>query len=891
MSNTTIVENEFHSVEAHEVIRILNSTPKGLSSREAEIRLQKFGANAIPKGEKTSAFGLFFKQFKDPLLVLLILAGILSVFIGEAVEGAAMFIIVLLNAILGFVQEYQAEKAMEALQKMAAPEAKVLRDGVEQKIPASKIVPGDVIQLVAGDIVPADARLTEVASLQADEASLTGESVPAQKSLMPCQPEAPLADQQSMVFMGTIVTYGKGKAIVARTGVNTEFGKISFSLRSTKKVQTPLQKKFDQLARHIGIAAAVLILIVFVSGMATGTLSFLEMLVFALALAVATVPIALPTIVTIGLSIGSKLLAKLKMLIKKLPAAESLGAATVICSDKTGTITQNRMSVTEVFFNDQTISIDASGVFSVGGKPMNPAEMEVFFRIAYLCNDANENRNGGEESAHGNPTDIALLVASKKAKFERSHFEPHFRFTGELPFDSDRKKVSVIYENKIHHRTEAYVKGAPDFMLDSCTRIYENETVRPLTDIDRKKILSANQRFAENALRVIALAYREVPLSTEHEIEAIEKDLIFVGLAGIIDPPREGVKEAVARCHTAGIKVMMITGDHKTTAIAIAKQIGLYKEGDVSLTGKEIEDMPEKDFEAIIDKLSVAARVLPIQKLKIVEALQKKGHVVAMTGDGINDAPALKKADIGIAMGITGTDVSKEVANGILLDDNFTTIVNAVHEGRNIYDKMVKSAKYLLSCNTGEILVILIAILLQMPLPLIPLQILVINLLTDAFPALGLGFESAEDGIMKRRPRKPAEKLIDGKMFASIVVMGIVMALGTLYLFNEYLYKGLDYARTVAFTTLVFIQMFAVMSSRSLMPSLKKMNPFSNVWLLGGVTLSMLLHLVLVYWAPMQPIFHTVPLHLEDWWKIIAVSSVGFLVMEISKVVLKFKKT
>lgn len=851
--------------------------------------MKEYGPNEIQKGVKTSALGLFLNQFRDPLLILLILAGVLSISIGETVEGAAMFAIVLLNAVLGFVQEYRAEKAMEALQKIAAPMAVAVRDGVEQKIPSRQIVPGDILLLEAGGMVPADARLIEAAGLQVDESALTGESLPVSKKLRPSSVDAPIVEQHNMAFMGAIVTYGKARAVVVRTGMQTEFGKISASLRETKKIQTPLQKKFDQLARQIGIAAAILILIVFVSGMLLGSLSFLEMLVFALALAVATVPVALPTIVTIGLSMGSKFLAQFNMLVKKLPAAESLGAATIICSDKTGTITQNQMSVTRIFFNDQIISIDNAGDLRAGGNPVDPAELEPFFRIAYLCNNAKENNGKVKEAVNGNPTDVALLAAGKKMAYDGAHFGQNFKFRAELPFDSDRKKMSVIYDNHIQDRTEAYVKGAPDFLLEVSNRIYDQGAVRPLTGLDRKKILSINHSFAENALRVIALAYREAPDGPKYAIDQVEKDLIFVGLAGIIDPPREGVKEAVARCHTAGIKLMMITGDHQATATAIAKQIGLSKEGEPALTGKDIEEMPEEDLAAVIDRVGVAARVLPVQKLKIVEALQKKGHVVAMTGDGINDAPALKKADIGIAMGVTGTDVSKEVADAILIDDNFTTIVNAVEEGRNIYDKMIKSAKYLLSCNTGEILVILISILAQLPLPLIPLQILMINLLTDAFPALGLGFESAEDSIMKRSPRKPTEKPITGRRLVSIVIMGFVMALGTLYLFNDYLAVGLDYARTVAFTTLVFIQMFAVMSSRSLAPSLKKLNPFTNLWLLGGVTLSVLLHLVVVYWPPMQAVFKTVPLQLEDWWKIIAVSSIGFVLMELSKVAIRFE--
>lgn len=886
MTTSAHTETEMHSFDVKTVLAYLGSNANGLTSPEAKKRSRQYGPNEIQKGEKVSALGLFLNQIKDPLLILLILAGVLSILIGETLEGIAMFAIVLLNALLGFLQEYRAEKAMEALQRIAAPMAVVVRDGVEQKIPSSNIVPGDIISLESGGIVPADARLIEIATLQVDEASLTGESIATDKTLEPSAAEAPIAEQHNMVFMGTIVTYGKAKAVVLRTGMQTEFGRISASLQDAQKSQTPLQKKFTDLARQIGMAAGFLILVVFVTGMALGTLSFLEMLVFALALAVATVPVALPTIVTIGLSTGSKVLAKYNMLVKKLPAAESLGAATFICSDKTGTITKNEMSVTSIFFNDLVTDLED---FSAEKQVIDLEEMKLFFRIAHLCNNATENGKGAKKQVNGNPTDVALMTARKKAGFNAEDLSSNFKFRAELPFDSDRKKMTVVYHNQTKNKSEAYVKGAPDFVIDVCDRIYDKGKVRRLTETDLKKILSINKSFAKNALRVIALAYREIPEDTRFEIEEIEKNLVFIGLAGIIDLPRSGVKAAVDRCRTAGINLMMITGDHKITATAVAEKVGIYKETDRVLTGQMIDEMTEKELTEVIDQVSVAARVLPVQKLKIVEVLQKAGHVVSMTGDGVNDAPALKKADIGIAMGITGSDVSKEVADAILIDDDFTTIVNAVEEGRNIYDKMVKSAKYLLACNTGEILVILLSLVFRLPLPLIPLQILLINLLTDALPALGLGFESAEDNVMRRKPRRPSEKPIDGRRLVSIILMGFVMALSTLYLFQEYLESGLEYARTVAFTTLVFIQMFAVLSSRSLTLSLKKLNPFSNLWLLGGVTLSVLLHLVIIYWPPMQPVFKTVPLVLADWGKIIAVSSVGFVAMELSKVAIRFK--
>ncbi|MBW2966593.1 cation-transporting P-type ATPase [Candidatus Woesearchaeota archaeon] len=695
--------------------------------------------------------------------------------------------------------------------------------------------------------------------------------------------------------MGTAVTYGKGRSVVTNTGMKTEFGKIATSLQTTKEVQTPLQIKFTRLAKQIGIVAVILIIIVLASGTLQGTLTFGKMLLFALALTVSTIPNSLPIIVTVGLSMGTKRLAKKNMLIKKLPAAESLGAATIICSDKTGTITKNQMTITEIFYDNQIIKVSGTGYepkgnFYANNEQINPKQIELMLRIGYLCNNAKLIKRKGRFNILGDPTEGSLIVLGKKGKLEDKNLQRNFSFIEELPFDSDRKRMSVVFKNKINKKTEAYVKGAPDLLLKVCDRILEKGRVRKLTKKDKEKITKMNNSFAEKALRILALAYRQLPDSKKYSIDNVEENLVFVGLVGMIDPPRDEVKQAIEQCNEAGIRIMVITGDHAITTKAVAQQIGLFKEEDIVLTGDDVEKMSDAELEKKIEKVRIIARALPIQKSRIVDALQKKGHIVAMTGDGVNDAPALKKADIGIAMGITGTDVAKEVSKATLVDDNFATIVNAIEEGRNIYTKMIKSAKYLLSCNAGEITAVFMAIMLKFPLPLLPLQILLMNLLTDDFPALGLGFESSEEGIMKQPPRNPKEKPISRKIFLSIVIFGLIMGLGTLFMFMQYKDVNVGKAQTVAFTTLVIFQMFAVMSSRTLYHSLKHLNPFSNLWLFGAVCLSLIIQLAVVYWSPLQTIFGTVSLLAIDWLKIIGISSLGFIMMEVSKLFIRHKK-
>jgi len=682
--------------------------------------------------------------------------------------------------------------------------------------------------------------------------------------------------------------------------MNTEFGKIAKTIQSVEETSTPLQVKFERMAKQIGIAISVLIAIVFVAGIIRGDLSPIKLLIFALSLAVASIPSALPAIVTVGLSLGAKTLAKKNMIIKKLPAAESLGSATMICSDKTGTITKNQMTVTKIFAENNIFDVSGTGYeplgkFSMDGKEINSEKIEILARAGYLCNNSQLNEKEGKWDIIGDPTEGSLVVLGKKAGMKDEEINKRFSLVQELPFDSDRKRMTKIFsftEGK-KKKVEAYVKGAPDLLLRNCDRILINGKIKKLTPKDRKKILSVNNSFAESALRVLAFAFKDVSKIKKYSVEAVEKNLVFIGLAGMIDPPRDGVKEAIKKCEEAGIGVMVITGDHALTTKAVAKQIGLFKEGDIILTGEELDKLSDKQLEEKISKIRIIARALPIQKSRIIDALQKKGHIVAMTGDGVNDAPALKKADIGIAMGITGTDVAKEVSKATLADDNFSTIVNAIAEGRNIYDKMLKSTKYLLSCNVGEIITIFFAIMIGLPLPLITLQILLINLLTDGVPAMGLSSEPAENDIMKRSPRNPKENPITLPILITILIFGVVMGIGTLYIFNAHLHgdlSNLKEAQTVAFTTLVMMEMFAVVGSRSLYP-FRGLNPFTNMWLSAGVLFSVGVQILIIYLAPLQKVFGTVALGFNDWLGIIAVASLGYVVMELSKIiVIKTKK-
>lgn len=885
----------------------LNSSDSGLTVTEAQKRLRESGYNELTQKKKHTLIKVLINQFKNFLILLLIVAAILSLFLGEKVEFYGILAIILFTIILGFIQEYRAEKAMEALEKLSAPFATVYRDNKESKIPAKNLVQGDIVILAEGDIVPADMRLILVEGLEIDEASLTGESVPSKKFVEQLQNGLSAADQKCMAFSGTIVTKGEGKGIVTAIGQDTEFGKIANTLQEMEDTATPLQIKFEKMAKQLTLIVLALVALVFIISIFTLDKSNIEwgkfiseLFIFSLSLAVAAVPSALAAIVTISLSRGASRLASKNMIVKKLPAAESLGAVTVICSDKTGTLTKNQMTITKIFASNKTLGVTGSGYHPQGEfyygddteKKLGPKDMknlDILLHAGYLCNNSKLVTNPqGNWSIIGDPTEGSLVVLARKGGIDEKGTEEDYNFIQELPFDSDRKLMSVIYENYNTKKTEAYVKGAPDFVLKICTRILIDGRIRNITKKDVDDILKRNNEFAEDALRVLALAYRDVSKTKHYDMASVEKDLIFVGLVGMIDPPREGVKEAMQQCDSAGIRVMMITGDHPMTAKAIARQIGLLHDGDIVMTGSELDKLSEFDLEQQIDNIRIIARALPIQKTRIVDILQKKGNVVAMTGDGVNDAPALKKADVGIAMGVTGTDVSKEVAKTILVDDNFTTIVNAIAEGRNIYDRILKSTKYLLACNVGEVTAVFFAVLIGFPLPLVTLQILLMNLLTDGLPALGLGSEDAEEDVMKHSPRNPRDNPLTREMLMLILIFGAAMGLGTLLAFSFYQQYDLQLAQTIAFTTLVMFEMFSVVSARSFAP-FKKMVPFSNKWLTLGITASISIQLLVIYVPFLQNVFGTVPLTLTHWAMILIISSSGFVMMEISKFFVKEK--
>ncbi len=925
-------EGKFYAVPIDKILSFLKSRKTGLYEKEADFRLKKFGYNELKKKKHDSALKIFLSQFSNFLVILLIFAAFISLFLGEILDSIAIFAILFLTAILGFIQDYKAEKAMEALEKMSSPYAKVLRNNIIVKIPSKNIVVGDIVFLEAGDIVPADGRIIEAHNFKVNEANLTGESNDVKKNSDVLKKiNVPISEQKNMVFASTIVTYGKAFVVVTSTAMNTEIGKIANTIQEQKETKTPLQVKFDIMGKQISFLALFVIFLVFVISLynAPSNISieqyFIDMLILSLSLAVAAVPSSLPPIITISLSLGAKALASKKMLIKKLPAAESLGSVTFICTDKTGTLTKNQMTVKKIFFDNKVISVSGSGYdidgdfflekefdkknkkFKKVNKKFNNEKLELLLRISYLNNNSKVVKDKNSYSVIGDPTEGALKVLSYKSFFKKNYFDENFVFIEELPFDSDRKRMSVIYDNLKNNFREVYVKGAPDLLLERCNKILDNGKVRKLTVEDKKRILKVNEEFASNALRVLGFAYKPLEKINEinkskkecknknkenFDVEKIENNLIFVGLTGMYDPPREEVKKAIMETKNAGIKVMIITGDHALTTKAVAKEIGLYNKGDKILLGEELDSFSDDELLNFIEDIKIIARALPIQKLRVVKLLQKKGHIVAMTGDGVNDAPALKKADIGIAVG-SGTDIAKEVSKAVLEDDNFATIVNAISYGRNMYDKIINSTRYLLACNSGEILTIFTAIILKYSIiPLLPIQILLMNLITDGLPALALGVEPEDKDVMNRPPRDPKENPITKKTLFMILMFGVVMASGTLFLFHKYLPLGDTYARTVAYTTLVMFEMFAVFGVRSIKP-FRKLNPFSNIWLFLAVVFSIILQLFIVYNPFLQTIFHTTALTVYDWLNIILISSFGFFGMELGKFFIndeKYKK-
>jgi Ca2+-transporting ATPase len=857
----------------------LKTSSNGLSSSEAKKRINQYGLNEIKEKEGISPLKIFISQFHNFIIYILLVALIVSIFVGEKIDAIVIGAILVLNAVLGFIQEYKAEKAIEALKKMASLKAKVLRDGKEQKIDASQLVPGDIIILETGDKVPADARLIEVINLQTQEAALTGESVPVKKELVVLDEKTPVADRINMVFSSTIVTKGRARALIASTGMNTEIGKIAEMIQTTETVLTPLQIKLKQLGKFMGIAVIIIAVVVFLVGLLKAELSPIEMFIASVALAVAAIPEGLPAVVTISLALGVQRMIKRNALVRKLPSVETLGSTTVICSDKTGTLTCNEMTVRKMYFNNNIIDVSGEGYltkgdFKIDDREVNAKDLSLLLQVGALCNDSKLEK----KENIGDPTEIALVVSAAKAGLDKDLLDRKYHRIGEIQFTSERKIMSTFH--KIGGKKTIYTKGAPDVILNSCNRILVNGKIKKLNKLQKKKILAINDKFAEGALRVLGFAYNEGALT--------EKNLIFIGLQAMMDPARPEVRLAIEQSKKAGIKVVMITGDHIVTAKAIAKELGI--EGN-AIEGKDLDKI--KDLKKHVETVNIYARVNPEHKSKILEALRKNGHIIAMTGDGVNDAPALKKADIGVAMGITGTDVSKEASDMILVDDNFASIVNAIEEGRSIYSNIKKFVEYLLSSNLGEVLTIFVAIMLSgffgNALPLLAIHILWINLVTDGFPALALGVEPVEKGLMDKPPRHPKERILSEYIIIRMALIGVIMMAGTLFMFKWYLPKGVVYAQTMAFTTLMMFQMFNVLNCRSEDNSLFKVGVFSNMWLIGAMAISILLQVAVIH-TPLASLFKTVPLTLIDWGYVVFVSSSVFIGIEILKFVRRLHK-
>jgi Ca2+-transporting ATPase len=876
----------YYNQEIKEVFKELNSSMSGLSEEEAKKRLEKYGPNEIKEKKSVSPLKIFFSQFNSFIVYILIAALVISLLIGEKIDAIVIAIILLLNAVLGFTQEFRAEKSIAALKKLASLKARVIRNNRQQEINAINLVPGDIILLETGDKIPADSRIFELINLQTQEAALTGESLPIKKELRVLKDKIPIADQKNMLFSGTIVTNGKGKAIVTRTGMNTEIGKIAGLIQEVKQELTPLQIKLEQLGRWLGVLTIVISIIVFLGGVLKGK-DVMEFFLVAVSLAVAAIPEGLPAVVTISLALGTQRMIKRHALIRKLPSVETLGSTTVICTDKTGTLTCNEMTVKKIFTNNKIIDVTGSGYSTKGeflfnNKKINTKEIELLLQIGTLNNDAILS----DSTIIGDPTEGSLVVSAAKIGLKKDDLERKYPRIYEISFSSERKIMTTVH--KINKGKIAYTKGAPEVVLNLCNKIIINNKIKKLDKKEKEEILEINKKFASQALRVLGFAYKKLKNGKEKDIE---RDMIFVGLQGMIDPPRDEIKQAINKCKKAGIKVIMITGDYELTAKAIAKEVGL--EGN-SLTGKELDNI--QDLEKIVEDITIYARVNPEHKIKIVSALKKKGHVVAMTGDGINDAPALKKADIGIAMGITGTDVAKEASAMILTDDNFASIVNAVEEGRGIYDNIKKFVEYLLSSNLGEILTIFIAIMLfvnsegKVLLPLIAIQILWVNLITDGLPAVALSIDPPDPNIMERKPRKTKERILSNEIIVRMILIGILMMFGTLFLFKLYNpEENIRYAQTIAFSTLMMFQMFNVLNCRSENNSLFKIGIFSNKYLIGAIITSIVMQILVIH-TSLNIFFKTTPLTLMDWLYIILVSSSVLVLGEIIKVVKNLNK-
>lgn len=870
----------------------------GLSEDEVRARLVRFGPNSLREEKGRGRLKIFLDQFAGFIIWVLIGAALVSGFLQEWVDALAIIAIIILNAILGYIQENRAEKSLLALKRMAAPFSRVVRGGLRASVPAADLVPGDLVELEAGDHVPADSRVVwHTPNFAVQEASLTGESTPVLKTALELEErDIPLAERANIVYLGTAVVAGKARALAAETGMQTELGRIAGMIQSISSETTPLQKKLEQFGKWIVYLCFALVAIVFVMGLLRGG-KVLDMFLTAVSLAVAAIPEGLPAVVTIALALGVQRMIRRNVLIRKLPSVETLGCATVICSDKTGTLTKNEMTVRSIFTMSGIYAVtgtgyDPTGEFLRDGAAVDPrtnSDLAACLKAGVLCNGAELVESGGSAKILGDPTEGAILTAAAKAGIRKAPLETEYQFVEEIPFDSDRKLMTIVRRNPVGNLHIAYVKGAPDVLLEHCPRVVDGGAERPRTDADSARIQEMIDRLSEQALRVLAVAVRTFDREPdEYHAAHIETDLTFVGLIAMIDPPREEVKEAIAKCRHSGIKTVMITGDHKNTAVAIARELGFFDADSLALTGQELDALSPADFERNVDQIRVYARVSPEHKLRAVRAWRKRGDVVAMTGDGVNDAPAVKEADIGVAMGITGTDVTKEVSDMIITDDNFASIVAAVEEGRGIYDNIKKFIHYLLSCNSGEILVMFTASLFGLPVPLLPIQILWVNLVTDGLPALALGMDPVEKNIMDRPPRPTDEAVITRGRMGLILSQGFLIALCALAAFCFVLLvenEGLVRARTAALFTMTCSQLFHALNCRSQFRSLFQLGLFTNGKLLLAAAASLLLQVLIIYLPFTQRIFRVEALNLLDMAVMMVLSSLPLWVMELAKLV------
>jgi len=882
-------------------------TSRGLSSKEVKTRLEKYGPNQLKESKGRTVWDMFFDQFKEVLVLILLISVIISIFLGEVSDAIVIAVILVLNAILGVVQEFKAEKSLAALKKMTVPDALVMRNGKQTKIKSNQLVPGDIVLLESGDRIPADLRLFKIIDIKVQEAILTGESEPVEKNNTVLeQDKISLGDRENMTFMGTTIISGRGEGIVVATGMDTEMGEIAGMLEEGKREPTPLQKKLNIMGKKLGLLILMIVAIIVFLGCIRG-IEFFDMFLIGISLAVAAVPEGLPAVVTIVLALGVQRMIKKNVIIRQLPAVETLGATTVICSDKTGTLTQNQMTVKILALPDKTIEVKGEGYqpfgqFQHSGRTIQPSDdlaLSLLLKGAVLCNNAilQQNSDNQQWEIIGDPTEGALVVTAVKAGYQRKGLENEYPRVRELPFDSDRKRMSTIHRSP-EESFIVFVKGAPDQVITQCKYYMENSKQKELGDSVKEKILKQNIKLAGSALRVLAVAYRKLNDMEENKLnqklktDDIENNLTFLGLMAMIDPPRKEAIHSVDTCRKAGIRSIMITGDYSLTAKAIASQLGIYHSGDRIINGIDLEDMTQEELEKEVLNTTIFARVSPRHKRRIVRALQKNRQVVAMTGDGVNDAPALKDSNIGVAMGITGTDVSKEASDMILMDDNFSSIVAAVEEGRKIYQNIKKFIQYLLSCNLGEILTIFCAILIGFPRPLFPIQILWVNLVTDGLPALALGLDPAEEDLMNQMPREPNEAIFSGKMGFNIFSQGIFIGVITLIAFilgvRNY---SLEIGQTMAFATLSFSQLWQSLNSRSPRLSLIKLGILTNRYLILAILISGTLQLGVMLIPTFQQIFKVAPLNVYQWAAVILLSFSPIIYVEILKLFgLTYKK-